>query len=151
MKWVSKFGGPGKGEGKFATPHGIWIDRREGKKQRVAICDRAHHTLQFLEMDGKYAETPRVRMPANLDTWKNLLLVPELHARITLLNEKNEVVAKLGDDAESVVKKKTVNRARPTHGKRQVRSSARCPLRGQRDTAAEWVATGRVTKLKRLS
>ena len=29
--WVSKFGGPGKGEGKFATPHGIWIDRREGK------------------------------------------------------------------------------------------------------------------------
>ena len=30
--WVSKFGGPGKGEGTFATPHGICVDRRSGKE-----------------------------------------------------------------------------------------------------------------------
>ena len=152
--WVSKFGGPGKGEGKFATPHGIWIDRREGKKQRVAICDRAHHTLQFLEMDGKYVETLKgYGMPANLDTWKNLLLVPELHARITLLNEKNEVVAKLGDDVESVVKKKTVNRGKTQTWKtgKFVHPHDACFGANGDIYVAEWVATGRVTKLKRLS
>jgi len=30
--WVSKFGGPGEGEGKFNLPHGIWIDRRPGSR-----------------------------------------------------------------------------------------------------------------------
>ena len=39
-------------------------------------------------------------------------MIPELHARITLLNE-NEVVARLGDNVESVVKKKSVHRAKP--------------------------------------
>ena len=33
------------------------------------------------------------------------LLIPELHARVTLLNDKNEVVAKLGEDVERVTKK----------------------------------------------
>ncbi|MBT5691218.1 MAG: hypothetical protein HOI65_08915, partial [Opitutae bacterium] len=109
--WVSKFGGPGGGEGKFATPHGIWIDRRKGREEQVVICDRAHHTLQYLTLDGKYVETLKgYGLPANIDTWKNLLLVPELHARLTLLNEKNEVVARLGDDVEGVVKKKKVSR-----------------------------------------
>ena len=152
--WVSKFGGPGKGEGKFATPHGIWIDRRPGKKQRVAICDRAHHTLQFLEMDGKHVETLKgYGMPANLDTWKNLLLVPELHARITLLDEKNEVVAKLGDDVESVVKKKTVNRGKTQTWKagKFVHPHDACFGANGDIYVAEWVATGRVTKLKRLA
>ncbi len=69
--WVSKFGGPGKGEGKFATPHGIWIDRRPGLDEKVVICDRAHGTLQLLTMDGKYLETIKgYGMPANIDTWK---------------------------------------------------------------------------------
>ena len=52
--WVSKFGGPGEGEGKFNLPHGIWIDRRPGRKERIVVCDRAHHTLQYFNMDGKY-------------------------------------------------------------------------------------------------
>ena len=109
--WVSKFGGPGKGEGKFATPHGIWIDRRPGREERVVVCDRAHHTLQYLALDGKYLETlSGYGLPANLDSHKNLLLVPELHARVTLLGDNNKVVARLGDDVEGVVKQKKVYR-----------------------------------------
>ena len=101
--WVSKFGGPGEGEGKFNLPHGIWIDRRPGRKERIVVCDRAHHTLQYFNMDGKYLETLKgYGLPANCDTYKNLLLVPELQARVTLLNEKNEIVVQLGEDVERV-------------------------------------------------
>jgi len=152
--WQSKFGGPGKGEGKFATPHGIWIDRREGRKPTVAICDRAHHTLQFLSMEGKYIETIKgYGLPANLDTWKKLMLVPELHARVTLLNEKNEVVARLGDDVESVVKRKKVSRNKPStwNNGKFVHPHDACFGPNGDIYIAEWVSTGRITRLKRVS
>ena len=152
--WVSKFGGPGKGEGKFATPHGIWIDRRPGLDEKVVICDRAHGTLQLLTLEGKYLETIKgYGMPANVDTWKNLMLVPELHARVTLLNEKNEVVARLGDDVEGVVKKKKVSRGNSktwVDGK-FVHPHDACFGANGDIYVAEWVSTGRVTKLKRLA
>jgi hypothetical protein len=151
--WVSKFGGPGRGEGKFATPHGIWIDRRKGREEQVVICDRAHHTLQYLTLDGKYIETLKgYGLPANIDTWKNLLLVPELHARLTLLNEKNEVVARLGDDVEGVVKKKKVSRgnAKTWVNGKFVHPHDACFGSNGDIYVAEWVSTGRVTRMRRL-
>lgn len=82
--WVSCFGGAGKGQGKFATAHGLWVDNRPGRKPTIVITDRAHHTLQIFDMNGKYLETlSGYGLPANVDTWKNLMLVPELKARVT--------------------------------------------------------------------
>lgn len=152
--WVSCFGGPGKGEGKFNTPHGIWIDRRPGRTPSIVVCDRANHALQYFSMDGVYQSTlTGYGLPANVETWNNLMCVPELHARLTLLNEKNEVVARLGDDAA------------------RIKGEGGGAIRGNRDAwqpgkfvhphdacfghdgsifVAEWVSTGRVSKLKRL-
>jgi len=151
--WVSKFGGPGKGDGKFATPHGICIDRRSGK-ERVAICDRAHHTLQFLDLNGKHQETlTGYGLPANLDTLGKLMLVPELHARITLLNEKNQVVARLGDDVENVVKQKKVNRGKANTWKAGhfVHPHDACFGPNGDIYVAEWVKSGRISKLRKIS
>jgi len=151
--WVSKFGGPGKGNGKFATPHGIWIDSRPGRKERVVVCDRANNTLQYLSLEGQHLTTLRgYGWPANVDSYKNLLLVPELHARVTLLNEKNEVVARLGDDVEGVMKKKQVDRRKPktwVNGK-FVHPHDACFDNEGNIFVAEWVATGRITRLKRV-
>ena len=152
--WVSKFGGPGEGEGKFNLPHGIWIDRRPGRKERIVVCDRAHHTLQYFNMDGKYLETLKgYGLPANCDTYKNLLLVPELHARVTLLNEKNEIVVQLGEDVERVTK--TVKGVRNDPKKwidgKFIHPHDACFDHDGNILVAEWVATGRVTRLRRLS
>ncbi|MCH2593171.1 MAG: 6-bladed beta-propeller [Pedosphaera sp.] len=152
--WVSKFGGPGEGEGKFNLPHGIWIDRRPGRKERIVVCDRAHHTLQYFNMDGKYLETLKgYGLPANCDTYKNLLLVPELQARVTLLNEKNEIVVQLGEDVERVTK--TVKGVRNDPKKwidgKFVHPHDACFDHDGNILVAEWVATGRVTRLRRLS
>lgn len=154
-KWVSCFGGPGDGQGTFDTPHGIWIDRRPGRQESVVVTDRAHHTLQYLTLDGKHLETlTGFGLPANADTWKDLLVIPELLGRMTLLDSNNQVVARLCDDAE------------------RVKSDAQFKIRGDRELwqegrfvhphdacfaedgslyVAEWVTTGRITKLKRLS
>ena len=151
-KWMSCFGGPGKGKGKFATPHGIWIDRRPGRKETVAVCDRAHHTLQYLTLDGEHIETlPGYGLPANIDTWQDQLLVPELHARLTILDSKNKVVAKLGEDVKRVKSTKGL-RAKPKLWKdgRFVHPHDACYDKNGDIFVAEWVATGRITKLQRL-
>ena len=146
--WVSKFGGPGDGEGTFKTPHGIWIDRRPGREESIVICDRAHNTLQYFTMDGKYIETlTGYGLPANIDTHDNLLLVPELGARVTLLNEKNEVVAQLGAGG----KKANRGDASTWQDGKFVHPHDACFDANGDIFVAEWVGTGRVSKLSRLS
>ena len=152
-KWLSCFGGLGDGDGKFHTPHGVWIDKRRGREPTIVICDRAHQ-LQYFTLDGKYLETlTGYGLPANIETWKNLLVVPELHARVTLLNEKNEVVARLGDDVDRITgeRRRRDPRRRPKWlpGK-FVHPHDACFGDDGSIFVAEWVGTGRVSKLKRL-
>jgi hypothetical protein len=154
-KWLSCFGGAGNGEGTFQTPHGIWIDQRPGREPAIVVCDRAHHTLQYFSMDGKYLSTlTGYGLPANCETQGNLLLVPELHARISLLNEKNEVVARLGDDVARITGKDG-GQIRGDSSKWQpgkfVHPHDACFAADGSIFVAEWVATGRVSKLKKLA
>ncbi|HEX6984160.1 MAG TPA: hypothetical protein VF170_02230, partial [Planctomycetaceae bacterium] len=154
-EWRSCFGGPGEGEGTFNTPHGIWVDRRPGREPRIVVCDRAHHTLQYFTMDGKYVETlTGYGLPANAETRGNLLVVPELHARVTLLDEKNQVVARLGDDVARVTSESgKAIRGNPDQwlpGK-FVHPHDACFGHDGSIFVAEWVGTGRVTKLRKLS
>jgi len=151
--WVSKFGGPGQGEGKFATPHGIWIDQRPDRQEHVVICDRAHHTLQYLTLDGEYIETLEgYGLPANIDTWKDLMLVPELHARLSILDVENNIVARLGGDVERVTEKEKDIRSNPNKWEKGkfVHPHDACFDTEGNIYVAEWVATGRITKLRHL-
>ena len=154
-KWVSCFGGVGGGEGKFKTPHGVWIDKRTGREPSIVVCDRANHTLQYFTMDGKYLETIKgFGLPANAETWKNLLVVPELHARVTLLNEKNEVVARLGEDVARVTGKdggKIRGDKSQWQAGRFVHPHDACFAADGSIFVAEWVAEGRVSRLKKMS
>lgn len=153
--WQSCFGGPGDGEGKFNTPHGVWIDRRAGRTPSIVVCDRAHHTLQYFTMDGKYLETlTGYGLPANIDTWNELMVVPELVARVTLLDAKNQVVARLGDDVDRI---KADNKfairgdAKQWQPGKFVHPHDACFDKDGNLFVAEWVGTGRITKLKRLA
>jgi len=153
-KWISCFGGPGSGEGKFNTPHGIWVDNRPGREPSIIVCDRANHTLQYFTMDGKYLETLKgYGLPANAETWQNLMVIPELHARVTILNARNEVVARLGDDVARVTGKDggkiRGDRSQWQPGK-FVHPHDACFGHDGSIFVAEWVGTGRVSKLKRL-
>jgi hypothetical protein len=95
----------------------------------------------------------RTTRPANAETWKNLLVIPELHARVTLLNEKNEVVARLGEDVARVTGKDggaiRGDTKKWLSGK-FVHPHDACFAHDGSIYVAEWVATGRVTKLKRV-
>ncbi len=153
--WKNCFGGPGKGEGKFNLPHGIWIDNRgKAGEPVVVVCDRANHTVQRLTLGGKYLSTQDgYGLPANVDIWKDLLVVPELHARVTILNQENKVVARLGDDIARIKGKdgrQIRNKPDQWQDGRFVHPHDACFDQEGNIFVAEWVQSGRVSKLKRL-
>ncbi|MCA9031294.1 MAG: hypothetical protein KDA66_10820 [Planctomycetaceae bacterium] len=151
--WKSHFGGPGNGEGTFNTPHGIWYDERPGREASVVVCDRAHNTVQFLTLDGKHKETlTGYGLPANIDTWNDLLLVPELKARLSILDGKNNVVARLGDDVERINSEQGVreDEAKWRDGK-FVHPHDACFAANGDIFVAEWVRSGRISRLRRVS
>jgi hypothetical protein len=156
-KWLSSFGGAGEGQGTFDTPHGIWIDRRPAadgtaSEPTIVVCDRAHHTLQLLSLDGTYKETiSGFGLPANIDTWKNLMLVPELKACVTILGPDNKPVAQLGRAVERLDEIKGL-RTQPDKwlDGQFVHPHDACFTATGDIIVAEWVGTGRVTKLERV-
>ncbi len=153
--WKSCFGGPGGGNGKFNTPHGIWVDSRGDGDPRLVVTDRAHHTVQILELDGTYIETLEgYGLPANIDTLGDLMLVPELVARVTILDGQNRVVVQLGDDGERIRNDKGFTIRRDSNqwkAGRFVHPHDACFDPQGNIFVAEWVATGRVSKLRRLA
>ncbi len=151
--WKGHFGGPGEGQGTFDTPHGLWIDRR-GSRPVLVVTDRAHHTLQRLSLDGTHLETQTgFGLPANIDTREDLALVPELLGRVSILDRNHQFVARLGDDRSRVESDtKFAIRRDPSQwvdGK-FVHPHDACFDHAGNIFVAEWVATGRVTKLRRV-
>ncbi len=154
-KWVSKFGGPGEGAGTFNTPHGIWIDRRNVHLPVIVVTDRAHNALQRFTMEGEYIDTIEgFGLPANIDTQQNLMLVPELLGQVTLLGSDNKPVATLCSDVSRIKsdadKKIRQDPSQWIDGKFVHPHDACFDSQGN-IFVAEWVSTGRVTKLERIA
>jgi len=156
--YQSTFGVPGKADGEFNLPHGICLDDRPGREKSLVICDRSNARLQWMTLDGKHIKTlTGTYMPANVDIYKDVLMVPDLSARITLLDNKDNVIVHLGEDPEW---RKTVmanNRALRSQadGKDWVAGKFLHPHDACFDAkgnilVAEWVNTGRITKLRKV-
>jgi hypothetical protein len=81
----------------------------------------------------------------------DLLLVPELGARVSLLDRQYKVLAHLGSDVERVQQTKGVREDEKLwlDGK-FVHPHDACFDRNGDILVAEWVRTGRVTKLERV-
>lgn len=157
-KWLSMFGEPGKGDGQFDTPHGLWLDTR-GDEPVLAVADRANKRLQWFTLEGKHIRTlGGFILPANIDQRGNVLLVPDLSARVTLLDRNNKVITHLGEDPEwreQVLKDRMKLRgAATTEGwvsGKFLHPHDACFDKDGNIFVAEWVNTGRVTKLRKVS
>lgn len=156
-KLLKVFGGSGNTEGKFATPHGNWVDTRDPNKPTLVVCDRANARLQTFDLDGKFlgkTEKGVVLFPAHIDIQGKVMLVPDLHARVSLFDEKGNALAQLGDD--EAWRKKVLDgfkvRGQPKEwlpGK-FVHPHDACFDKDGNIFVAEWVSTGRVSFLKKV-
>lgn len=117
-KWVRTFGGFGSGLGQFQTPHGQWVDNRSGREPTLVVADRANFRLQYFSLNGEplgflsvgaggngtLTKDPTIQspvsFPAHFDIRGDILLVPDLHSRVTLFDKNNRVLTHLGYDPE---------------------------------------------------
>jgi DNA-binding beta-propeller fold protein YncE len=92
---LRSWGESGTGSGQFNLPHGVWADEK-----RVYVADRQNNRVQIFTPEGEYIEE-----------WGNLLrpcdiyfdrrgrvYVAELTQRVSILNKRGEVLARLGGE-----------------------------------------------------
>ena len=153
-RYVRTIGGGGTADGKFRTPHGQWLDARDGTP-KLAVCDRANKRLQWFDMNGKHLRTQGgFLFPADIDIQGDIMLVPDLHARVSLFDKDNKVIVHLGDDPEWTKEvKKFKIRGNPKLWKpgKFIHPHDGCFDKDGNIFIVEWVRTGRITKLRKVT
>jgi len=153
---VGHFGGAGDGPGQLRTPHGLWWDDRKGREPALVVADRANARLQYFSADGQHLSFFNdVLFPADIDLRGDVMLVPDLHARITLLDATNNVIAHLGHDPDwlqQVLADNFAMRQQPDRWQpgKFVHPHDACFDHDGNIYVAEWVAIGRVSLLKHV-
>ena len=125
------------------------------REPSIVVADRENDRLQWFTLDGKHLETlGGFLWPANVDTHGELMLVPDLKSRITLLDGKNNVDGPLRRRcgvARPRVQGQGPRASRGVAG-RQVHPSARRGVRRRRQhLRGRMGGDGRITKLRKLS
>jgi hypothetical protein len=156
-EYQSTFGGYGTDAGKMKCCHGIFTDNRSGTPL-LAVADRENNRIQYFTLDGKHhsfvqgkADDGIIRRPCHFDERKGDLLIPDLRGRVTILDKDNKAVAELFDNPDPA---KRANNGVPKD--KWVDGQFICPHGAIWDSegniiVAEWVAPGRVTKLRHVA
>ena len=150
-EYIRTFGGKGKEAGQLDCPHGITVDHRGGAPV-LTVADRGNARIQRFTLDGKHLDfVSGTNMPCHFHFFKNGdMVVPDLGARVTLMDKKNQVIAHLGDDSASKWREtRRMSRDHFTAGKFIAPHGACFDHKGN-IFVVEWVEVGRVTKLRRV-
>lgn len=156
-QWIRTWGGGGSEPGKMQTPHGIWLDNRPGREPTLVVADRANARLQYFTLDGQHLSLVNdVSFPAHFDIRGSELLVPDLHARVSIFDADNKVVVHLGYDPDwtkQVLANNFEMRGRPDRWQpgRFIHPHDACYDHDGNIFVVEWVPRGRVSKLTRIT
>jgi DNA-binding beta-propeller fold protein YncE len=151
-EYVRSWGGPAGSEvGKLKQPHGIWCDTRE-KTPKILVADRANQRLQWFSLDGKPVGMldKDLRRPSNFHQRGSEVVIADLEGRVTIIDGQNRIVTHLGDNKDPELRGKN-----PIPPEKWVDGQFISPhcVRWDSDGnlyVAEWLSTGRITKLKRV-
>lgn len=154
-EYIRTFGGRGSEPGQLAEPHGIWVDRRpmgSGGPAVLVVADRRNNRLQRFTLDGRHVDfIPGFRLPCHFHEHDGLVVVPDLHGRVTLMDGANQLVAHLGDSGVE----NWNNPLRREPREKFIPGQFICPHGAWFDRdgnlfVVEWVEVGRVTKLRKV-
>ena len=151
-KYIRTFGGRGSAAGQLNEPHGIWIDTR-GSSPLVVVADRRNNRLQRFTLDGTHLDfIAGFRLPCHFDELKGMVVIPDLHGRVTLIDRDNRVAQHLGDSNAPVWNNPLRTQPREAFVPGQfICPHGACFDRDGNIFVAEWVEVGRVTKLRKVS
>ena len=149
-KYIRTFGGKGTAAGQLDCPHGLIVDER-GTAPVLLVADRGNRRLQSFSLDGKHlAFYQGTNAPCHFHPRTGVMVVPDLFARVTLIDAANVPIVHLGDNGvDSWKELREGSRDRFPNGKFVCPHGAIFDREGN-IFVVEWVEVGRVTKLKRV-
>ena len=151
-EYIRTFGGPGKEAGQLLCPHGIICDLRSGTPI-LTVADRTNKRIQNFSLDGQHLGfVYGVNLPCHFNIYKNGdVVVPDLAARVTIMDRNNQVIEHLGDDSSSKWNEtRKMTRDHFTPGKFVCPHGA-CFDHAGNIFVVEWVEVGRVSKLRKVA
>ena len=126
------------------------IDER-GKTPMVCVADRSNSRLQYFTLDGRHSHfVGNTNLPCHFSIRNGKMLIPDLAARITLFDEKNQLIAHLGEGPENWRALRVKTRDNFPPGKFVSPHGGMIDHKGD-IYIVEWVEVGRVTKLRHVS
>lgn len=151
-RYKNTFGGGRDGlAGHLDCPHGIEIDARSGVEE-VLVADRSNHRLQYFDLLGNHQRfVGQVDLPCHFDIFEDgTLLVPDLAARVSLLDAENRLIGHLGCGPDDYRERRLLERHHFPEGQFICPHGACFDHEGN-IFVVEWVEVGRVTFLRRLA
>jgi hypothetical protein len=147
---------------RFNCPHAVFIDRRKPDQPRLLVADRSNARVQVLDLAGRTVDVfgaDFLVSPSAFAAYGEYLLIGELHARLTVVDGDNRLVAYLGRNDEVCTvdgwpnAKDETGRLVRSHlletGK--FNSPHGMAVDGEGSVyVAEWLIGGRFTKLERV-
>ena len=136
--------------GAFKCPHALWLDTRHGEPE-LYIADRGNHRIQVYDLESRFKRAlgaDLLTSPCGFFTHGEFLLIPELYARLAVLDGEDRLVCYLGEN-EAVCKLE----GWPNHPKHLIEvGKFNSPHHLAADPAGniyvvEWIIGGRITRL----
>ena len=139
--------------GRFNCPHGIWIDRRKSEPELYS-ADRGNKKVQVYNLEGKYKRVfgeGILTCPCAFVSYKDTLFIPELSAKLTILNINDDVIEFIGENEKTCSLPGWPDHAPELiiPGKFNSPHSAAIDRDGN-IYIVEWIKGGRITKLERI-
>lgn len=133
------------------NPHGNMVDLRDPANPILLVADRGNARIVRYTLDDKPIDVVAgTKSPCHFHPYKDILVVPDLQARVTLLDKNNKIILHLGEPTMPNPPRTTENRADFIPGQ-FVQPHGACFDHAGNIFVAEWVEIGRVTKLRKLA
>jgi hypothetical protein len=167
-KYLNSINGEEGEAGAFDCPHGLWTDTRRlereaeevprrlrKEKPELYIADRGNRRMQVYSMEGEYKRSFGTDFFSSPDGAvaldDEILIVPELFARISLLDEEDNLISHLGSNESAL----DVTGWPDLPDKKLSEGHFNSPHAAAADDSGniyvvEWIVGGRITKLEAI-
>jgi len=142
-----------EGAGRFNCPHSLFVDYRKDDPE-LYIADRGNKRFQIYDLDGNYKRTfgtDILGCPCGGIVKDGLLHIPELCARIAILDEDDKLICYIGQNEETCIIPSWPNHPKELIQPGKFNSPHHLAVDNDHNIyIVEWIIGGRIIKLEKI-